>query len=75
MSDDIKKSTFQWVDMKATIFGGSWAKDMPFPSFTCNDIKLQAFDFMKAIDIYFGVACLQHLPFKLNTSDKSFTKI
>ena len=52
MSDGIKKSTFQWKDMKATMFGGSWAKDMPFPSFTCNDIKLQAFDFIKAIDIY-----------------------
>ena len=38
--------------MKATMFGGSWVKDMQFPSFKCNDIKLQAFDFTKAIDIY-----------------------
>ena len=52
MSDDIIKSTFQWEYMKATMFGGPWAKDMLFPSFICNDIKLQAFDFIKAIDIY-----------------------
>ena len=52
MSDDIKKSTFHWEYMKATMFGGPWIKDMPFPSFICNNMKLQAFDFIKAIDIY-----------------------
>ena len=52
MPDDIKKSKFQLEYMKATMFGGTWIKDMPYPSFKCNDIKLQAFDFVKAIGIY-----------------------
>ena len=52
MPNDIKKSKFQLEYMKATMFGGSWVKDMQFPSFKCNEIKLQAFDFTKAIDIY-----------------------
>ena len=52
MSDDIIKSTLQWEYMKITMFEGPWVKDMPFPSFICNDIKLQAFDFITAIDNY-----------------------
>ena len=38
--------------MKAKRFGGPWVKDMLFPSFTCNDIKLQVFDFNKAFEVY-----------------------
>ena len=52
MPDEIKKSKFQLEYMKAIMFGGSWVKDMPYSSFKCNEIKLQAFDFTKAIDMY-----------------------
>ena len=52
MPDDIKKSKLELAYIRAIIFGGSWVKDMPFPSLKCNEIKLQAFDFTKSIDIY-----------------------
>ena len=52
MPDDIKKSKFQLEYMKAIMLGGSGVKDMPFPSFKFNEIKLQASDFTKAVDIY-----------------------
>jgi len=52
MPDDILKKKCQLEHMEATMFGGTWVKNMPLPSFKCNDIKPQAFDFMKAIDIY-----------------------
>ena len=74
MPDDIKKSKFQLEYMKATMFGGSWVKDMQFPSFKCHGIKLQAFYFTKALIFIVRLAFLPYLLFKFNVSDKSFIK-
>ena len=78
MPDVIKKSKFQLEHMKATMFGGTWVKDMPFSSFKCNDVMLQAFDFklkLKLLIFIVRLAFLPYLLFRFNASDKSFIKI
>ena len=70
MPDDIKKSKFQLEYMKATMFGGTWVKVIPFQLSNAKTSSFRLVISLMQLIFIIRLAFLPYLLFKFSVSDK-----